>query len=116
MKLIDGKALHEKVCNLEEQARKLVLNTPKGSPDYIRYKERLNAITEFKYMVFDEPVAYDVEMALESAKDFLYALKKYKCPTDKWNYHCEDYKYCDECKGFWLLRIIEKGGVDNEVD
>lgn len=66
--LISKKSLYEKIREQEEQVRKLVLSTPKDSMNFISYNERLNAITEFKYMVFDEPVAYDVDAVVKELK------------------------------------------------
>lgn len=64
MKLKNAESLYKKVALWEEQTRNELLKLQRDSYEYKRNNFRLNAITEFKHMVFDEPVAYDLDAVL----------------------------------------------------
>lgn len=53
--LISKGALYKKIAEMEDLARKRVLDTPTNSPCYMRYVAQLNERTAFKHMIADEP-------------------------------------------------------------
>ena len=54
-KLIDAEELYRKFCELEDIARKRVINTTPTSSDYEKKMTELNQITKLKHVVFDMP-------------------------------------------------------------
>lgn len=59
--LISRIAVYNKLLELEEWARNLVLDTPTNSPCYQRYVEQLNERTALKHFIADVPAVYDVD-------------------------------------------------------
>ena len=53
--LISRSGLYNKLVELEDMARKRVLDTTTNSPCYMRYVTQLTERTNFKYMVADAP-------------------------------------------------------------
>ena len=54
-KLIYAEELYRKFCELEDIARKRVINTTPTSSDYEKKMTELNQITKLKHVVFDMP-------------------------------------------------------------
>lgn len=55
---IEREALYQELAELEELARKRVVDTPTNSPAYMRYVTQLNERTSIKHKVYDAPAAY----------------------------------------------------------
>lgn len=54
---IEKAKLYKEIAELEELARKSVLDTPTNSPDYSRYYAQLNERTALKHKIADYPAA-----------------------------------------------------------
>ena len=54
-KLIDAEELYRKFCELEDMAKKRVINTTPTSSDYERYVTELKQIMKLKHIVCDMP-------------------------------------------------------------
>lgn len=78
---IECRVLYNKIAEMEELARKRVVDTPTSGPTYMRYVAQLNERTAFKSMVFDAPAA-DVAPVVHG----------------KWIMDGKDHCHCSECK------------------
>lgn len=59
---IEKAMLYKEIAELEELARKRVLDTPTNSPAYARYVAQLNERTELKHKIYDFPAAEVAEV------------------------------------------------------
>lgn len=93
-KLISKGALYKKIAEMEEVARKRVLDTPTNSPCYMRYVAQLNERTAFKHMIADEPT-----IEAEPVVHGRWILDEYGNPHCSVCEHVQDAptNYCSEC-------------------
>lgn len=87
--LISRKYLYDKIAELEDDVRKIIVHQPKGSPEYLRCNSRLNELNEFKSEVRDAPSAENIPVV-----------------------HCKDCEYWHKETGWckWHSHFIDGDG------